>query len=58
MAKYIMAPMSNRKTTEGNVPYYPRVLIEHRTNSEEIAQMLSKYTADCSGAISAQRLAK
>lgn len=51
MAKYIMAPMSNRKTTEGNVPYYPRVLIEHRTNSEEIAQMLSKYTSFTKGDI-------
>lgn len=57
MAKYIMAPMSNRKTAEGNVPSYPRVLIEHRTNSEEIAQMLSKYTSftkeDVLGVISA-----
>ncbi len=57
MAKYIMAPMSNRKTAEGNVPFYPRVLIEHRTNSEEIAQMLSKYTSftkgDVLGVISA-----
>ena len=51
MAKYIMAPMSNRKTTEGNVPYCPRVLIEHRTNSEEIAQMLSKYTSFTKGDI-------
>ena len=51
MAKYIMTPMSNRKTTEGNVPYYPRVLIEHRTNSEEIAQMLSKYTSFTKGDI-------
>ena len=51
MAKYIMAPMSNRKTTEGTVPYYPRVLIEHRTNSEEIAQMLSKYTSFTKGDI-------
>ena len=51
MAKYIMAPMSNRKTTEGNVPYYPRGLIEHRTNSEEIAQMLSKYTSFTKGDI-------
>lgn len=51
MAKYIMAPMSNRKTAEGNVPYYPRVLIEHRTNSEEIAQMLSKYTSFTKGDI-------
>ncbi len=52
-----MAPMSNRKTAEGNVPSYPRVLIEHRTNSEEIAQMLSKYTSftkgDVLGVISA-----
>lgn len=57
MAKYIMAPMSNRKTAEGNVPSYPRVLIEHRTNSEEIAQILSKYTSftkeDVLGLISA-----
>lgn len=51
MAKYIMAPMSNRKTAEGNVPSYPRVLIEHRTNSEEIAQMLSKYTSFTKGDI-------
>ena len=51
MAKDIMAPRSNRKTTEGNVPYYPRVLIEHRTNSEEIAQMLSKYTSFTKGDI-------
>ena len=43
--------MSNRKTTEGNVPYYPRVLIEHRTNSEEIAQMLSKYPSFTKGDI-------
>ena len=52
-----MAPMSNRKTAEGNVPSYPRVLIEHRTNSEEIAQILSKYTSftkeDVLGLISA-----
>ena len=57
MAKYIMAPMSNRKTTEGDIPFYPRVLIEHRTNSEEIAQMLSKSTSftkgDVLGVISA-----
>ena len=46
-----MAPMSNRKTAEGNVPSYPRVLIEHRTNSEEIAQMLSKYTSFTKGDI-------
>ena len=51
MAKYIMAPMSNRKTAEGNVPSYPRVLIEHRTNSEEIAQILSKYTSFTKGDI-------
>ncbi len=49
MAKYIMAPMSNRKTAEGDVPFYPRVLIEHRTNSEEIAQMLSKSTSFTKG---------
>ena len=57
MAKYIMAPMSNRKTAEGDVPFYPRVLIEHRTNSEEIAQMISKSTSftkgDVLGVISA-----
>ena len=57
MAKYIMAPMSNRKTAEGDVPFYPRVLIEHRTNSEEIAQMTSKFTSftkgDVLGVISA-----
>ena len=49
MAKYIMAPMSNRKTAEGDVPFYPRVLIEHRTNSEEIAQMLSNSTSFTKG---------
>ena len=49
MAKYIMAPMSNRKTADGDVPFYPRVLIEHRTNSEEIAQILSNSTSFTKG---------
>lgn len=40
MAKYIMTPIKNRVTADGETPCYPRMLINHRISTEEIAQRL------------------